>query len=612
MNSNSSPSLHDQILAAYQNLQKGKPQQALDQLTEIRKTCQENSDVEHLLALSHKSLGDIEASKSKFLASLRINSGQPEVHNNFANLLKSVGSYKEAEGHYCAALKLHPGFLQAQKNLAICKQAQCEFDKARYEFSKAVELSPTDVSALTGLADCLRAMGDLESAEKAYRRALEVNPKRVNAWHNLGLNLHLQGEAVEALKCYEKAYSLAPNSLEVVQSYALCSHENGNTPHALKVFERALQHDPNHIELHERYNELLWESGLIERFCDSYDQAINRVGESSELVYSYSSSLFSAGESQRAGRVLQKSKISVENDPRLLSIKGKIEAELGDYETASRSLGRSLEQEFSNDVAHQLVKIDIIRARYQSAQVLLDEVFTRVPMCQLTWALQSLVWRLMNDERYYWLNNYREFVKVYELEVPSSFGSLSEFLSQISYALEELHTAEHAPLLQTLRNGTQTAPRLLHNSNPIIKMLKDAVHKNVREYIASLPDDKSHPFLARKGADFEFSGSWSVKLRPEGFHINHIHTEGWISSSCYISIPESMHSQAASSEENQGCIKFGESPLSLGEREVVEMIVTPKPGLVVLFPSYFWHGTFPFSGADSDCRLTAPFDVQPL
>src|ERR1700722_14142203 len=35
----------------------------------------------------------------------------------------------------------------------------------------------------------------------------------------------------------------------------------------------------------------------------------------------------------------------------------------------------------------------------------------------------------------------------------------------------------------------------------------------------------------------EFAGSWSSRLRDCGFHINHIHPEGWISSCHYVGVP---------------------------------------------------------------------------
>ena len=40
-----------------------------------------------------------------------------------------------------------------------------------------------------------------------------------------------------------------------------------------------------------------------------------------------------------------------------------------------------------------------------------------------------------------------------------------------------------------------------------------------------------------------------------------------------------------------------------------EFSVRPEVGQLVLFPSYFWHGTLPFHSAQP--RLTVAFDVVP-
>ena len=36
--------------------------------------------------------------------------------------------------------------------------------------------------------------------------------------------------------------------------------------------------------------------------------------------------------------------------------------------------------------------------------------------------------------------------------------------------------------------------------------------------------------------------------------------------------------------------------------------IEPKPGHLVLFPSWMWHGTVPFTQGE---RLTVAFDVRP-
>jgi hypothetical protein len=85
--------------------------------------------------------------------------------------------------------------------------------------------------------------------------------------------------------------------------------------------------------------------------------------------------------------------------------------------------------------------------------------------------------------------------------------------------------------------------------------------------------------------------------------VSHVHPAGWLSSAYYVELPpvEDAVSRA-------GWISFGEPGIAvpgLGP----EHFVQPEPGLLVLFPSYLWHGTVPFAAGGS--RLTAAFDVVP-
>jgi uncharacterized protein (TIGR02466 family) len=127
----------------------------------------------------------------------------------------------------------------------------------------------------------------------------------------------------------------------------------------------------------------------------------------------------------------------------------------------------------------------------------------------------------------------------------------------------------------------------------------------IEQYIRALPDDATHPFLRRKSDEFSYFGAWSCRLRSSGFHTNHVHPQGWISSAYYVAVPD----VAADETGRQGWLKFGESNLELSERDRPELFVQPKVGRLVLFPSYFWHGTVPFTSSEE--RLTIAFDVVP-
>ncbi|WP_439634847.1 putative 2OG-Fe(II) oxygenase, partial [Glycocaulis sp.] len=68
-------------------------------------------------------------------------------------------------------------------------------------------------------------------------------------------------------------------------------------------------------------------------------------------------------------------------------------------------------------------------------------------------------------------------------------------------------------------------------------------------------------------------------------------------------------SSTVSGDRKEGCIKFGEPSFKTARPAPAEHWVRPSPGLVVLFPSYMWHGTEPILAGES--RMTAPFDVVP-
>lgn len=94
-----------------------------------------------------------------------------------------------------------------------------------------------------------------------------------------------------------------------------------------------------------------------------------------------------------------------------------------------------------------------------------------------------------------------------------------------------------------------------------------------------------------------------MRLRAGGRHIDHVHPQGWISSAFYVDLP-----RATDIDDRAGWLCFG-SP-GIGDRHGMgpEYWVKPEPGHLVLFPSYFWHGTQPFEASGD--RLTIAFDLR--
>jgi hypothetical protein len=168
--------------------------------------------------------------------------------------------------------------------------------------------------------------------------------------------------------------------------------------------------------------------------------------------------------------------------------------------------------------------------------------------------------------------------------------------------LRSLHEVSGRYLNQSVRGGSQTDGPFFSRAEPKIRALRSLISRAVEDYaesLRSLPD--GHPTKFKAPKKVRFSGSWSVRLVDGGFHANHVHPQGWISSALYISLPQQLG-------EGEGWLTLGQPPADLGLDLPPTRMIKPKVGQLVLFPSWMFHGTRPFPAGE---RLTVAFDVAP-
>jgi hypothetical protein len=220
-------------------------------------------------------------------------------------------------------------------------------------------------------------------------------------------------------------------------------------------------------------------------------------------------------------------------------------------------------------------------------------------------ALKATAWRLLGDDRYAQLCDYPNRVLQVPLAAPPGRSDLQEFLTDVTRSLNRLHDPHgHAQLFQSLREGTETTQDLVRSTDPAIQALFAAFAAPVGQYLEQVGQGPD-PLQRRNHGRWRFNGSWSVRLRSSGYHTNHVHPRGWISSACYIALPEGV----STGTSDDGILKFGEPGIATSPALAAEYSVRPREGMLVLFPSYFWHGTVPFSGTQP--RLTVAFDAVP-
>jgi hypothetical protein len=213
--------------------------------------------------------------------------------------------------------------------------------------------------------------------------------------------------------------------------------------------------------------------------------------------------------------------------------------------------------------------------------------------------------RMLGDPRYHELLDYQQLVRAELIDVPPGWTSLDAYLSELVADLERSHTLHAHPIGNSLRGGSQIQLVPQDSSFASIRAFPQAVDGAISRYVQAIGfgDD---PMRRRNTGRYNLGGIWSVRLRPHGFHVNHYHPQGWISSACYLRLPPSLEGRGG-----EGWLKLGEPAFPTSPPLGPEYYLKPQPGLLVLFPSYMWHGTVPFSGAPANTRVTIAFDVVP-
>jgi len=233
------------------------------------------------------------------------------------------------------------------------------------------------------------------------------------------------------------------------------------------------------------------------------------------------------------------------------------------------------------------------------------------PNEQLAWAYLGTAWQLLGDARSNWLLDYERMVVPVTVEPPAGHASAEAFFRDVTAVLETLHHTRARPIDQTVRGGTQTSGYLFRLKQPILLLLEQQIRAAVRSALAAAPHDPRNPFWGRRprggtGDWFRFAGCWSVRLTNQGFHTNHVHRSGWVSSALYVDLPDEMRGAA----DHAGHIQFGVPPVETGLVLPPQRTVEPRIGELLLFPSYMWHGTVPFTATRP--RVTVAFDLVPI
>ncbi|WHZ18877.1 MAG: hypothetical protein OJF55_001026 [Rhodanobacteraceae bacterium] len=598
------------LLAAMQSvnglLQAGDFRAACQQLEAIVKDHPDYAEARRLLGGARLALGDAAGAEQTLREAAALDPPWPPVLTMLGELLLNSGRAGEAEPFLLRAATGSP----ADPRAALVLARWCN-DQKRPAQALAV-LAPfcNAGNAVPELAaqhvHALVALGRTDEAVAFYRNRLASAPDDIAAAHGLAM-------ALQASNRHDEAEQVAGRALARGHRSVALHYTRARSLIAMDAFERAeaalrdcLQLEPQHAEAHNDLARLVWmRTGDSAQATAELDRALRTFSGNDALWAAKAAVLQGAGD-PRAAYACLAPRIERAHPPPALLVRAGLAALEFDPSVALRLAERAL-RVLPSDVP--------VRKLLVAAQLGVGDARAALPACetllgaepddQYLIALQTTAWRLLGDERYAQLCDYQRLVIPYWLEAPSPWRSLDDFLADLKRSLEKLHARHLHPLLfQSLRHGTETTEDLVHSDDPVIRALFEAFDAPIRDYIARMGEGVD-PLRRRNHGTYRFNGSWSVRLRAQGFHHNHVHPRGWISSACYIDLPEVV----ADARSREGVLTFAEPGILTTPALHAEHEVRPEAGMLVLFPSYFWHGTVPFSGERT--RLTVAFDAVP-
>lgn len=456
------------------------------------------------------------------------------------------------------------------------------------------------LDAFRFLANASRAAGKPQDAVRCLERLADRQPGSSVSAHNLAAALGDLGRMAESERAARVALARGGAAPETWLVLARALQGQGRLDDAEQGFRAALRIKPDYYPAHRDLAQLIW--------MRDADQA-------------------------RVQEVLEPLGVLGRGDPAALVVRaGVLKDTLGDqaaFDSLAPALGLPhpdilmaaaaaaagfdpalalalTERAFALDPASSPIRLARLSALIASGKAgeaaagLADHV-QRDPGDQYARALLDAAWRILGDRRALDEEGYRRLVRVFDLEPDAASDEREAWLKRTTTALRALHPFKTHPFNQSVRSGAQSMIDPRQAGDPDIDRLFAAVCAPVDACVAAMGGGRREP---ASGAIWRMSGAWSVRLRAGGHHTDHVHPRAWISSAVHVETPP-----ATEGSERAGWLRFGAARIGAAFSLPPQYWVEPRPGALVLFPSWLWHGTEPFSGEGE--RLTVAFDVEP-
>ena len=586
----------------------GQHAQARDLLAPLIRAQPDCAEAHRLLGVSLCQTGEFSRAQSVLGKYLRLREDDADTLLLLCRVLSQTGQAAEALSTLRSAFERAPGNLRIACALARMLLAQSRAEDALKVLETALpdqgEAAPGEFWMLLGHARMLLARP--AAAAEAFRTWVRLEPHNHDARLRLAAALADGENAVEAEVEVRHCMAAGANSADAAFILARSLMGQGRHDEAETQLRIVVKAQPDHVTAQRNLAELAWmRAGDVEAACVELDSALRKQPCLHALRIAKAQVLLGARQAPAALEEIEAGLAHESSAADLLSAAATVALEFDGPRALKFAKRACAVMPRDSGPIIALGKAFLATGDARPALDIAMKLQAAYPTDGQALALQADAMRMLGDERYRELLDYSRFVRAFALDTPRGWPDLDAYVADLQLALERAHVLKAHPVGNSLRHGSQIELLPERSSEPAIRAFPSAIDGPIRLYLEALGRGES--IMQRRNTGYyRLSGMWSVRLRPQGFHVNHYHPEGWISSACYLHIPSAVEKAGG-----EGWLKFGEPAFPTTPALGPEYFLKPEPGLLALFPSYMWHGTVPFSGAGAESRLTIAFDVMP-
>ena len=532
----------------------------------------------------------------------------PELPFSIGNVLSQLERPAEAVAAFERALQLRPDFPKAAFNLAVTCESLNRREQALAVYGRLLTRHPNHLEALSNRARLLKQLGRFNEALADYRRALAVHPDHPVLLYNFGIAWRAVRRPRDAVDCFRKALAIRPSFAEALLELGYALYEAGEVSDAVAVFRDYLELRPTSAKGLLALGDGLQDLGKSEAALQSFEKSLAIDPELNAARQGRAAALLALDRLPEVEQVAEEMLSATSNRLAALGLLRELRRRQGRLDDVVEPYRQSIAAGSAPPkVYHALAEILVELDRKAEALELCRDCARRFAGDARALAYQAmLAGELDAPGEQQRLLDYDRLVVPQDVVAPVRFGGLTSFNEALA-----AHILSHPSLTFELEgtstvDGLHSGELLIDPKGPIADF-EQLVLQAVERYMSALPGDADDSFVKGRPQRW-YLNVWSVVLGAAGYQKPHIHPSAWLSGVYYVQVPEAI---AAPGEDQAGWIEFGRPSERLAiDSPPPRHCLQPRPGLMVLFPSYLYHRTIPFQSSEQ--RISIAFDVLPF